>query len=423
MQEDFLHYLWQFKKFKNTGLKTVNNQAVTIQSVGTHNLNAGPDFFNAQLKIEQQAWAGNVEIHVKASDWYVHHHETDPAYDNVILHVVWEHDIDVHRQDNTIIPTLELKTYINTKALSNYKALFLNPKLWINCENSFSNLDHFTINNWVERLYFERLERKSQEIEVLLQASKNNWEAVLFKMLAKNFGSKINSDAFFSMANTIDFNIIRKLQLKPLELEALFMGQAQILTEDTDNLYALELLKTYRFLAHKYKLNNSAVVKTKFFRLRPANFPTLRLSQLAALFAEQQNLFSKIIEANTLEHIYKLFNVQASIFWDTHYTFSKATKSSKKKLSKSFIDLLIINTIIPLKFSYAKYQDKPVDDHIINMMSTIKSEKNSIVDKFNNLKKVANNALQSQGLLQLKNEYCDHKRCLKCEIGSKLLNK
>lgn len=423
MQEDFLHYIWQYKKFDVSAIKTSNNEAITILSVGQHNFNSGPDFFNAQLKIENQTWAGNVEIHIKSSDWYVHNHETDAAYDNVILHVVWEHDTDIFRKDNAVIPTLELKRFIDKKALNNYQTLFSKSEKWINCENNFSNIDSFTIQNWLERLYFERLERKAYDINLLLKDSKNDWEAVLFKILAKNFGSKVNGEAFLSIAKSIDFSVVRKLQSKQIQLEALFFGQANLLDNTIEDFYSKQLIKEYQFLKQKFKLSNSSVSQIQFFRLRPPNFPTIRLSQLANLYNSHQNLFSKIIETNTLDDFYSLFAVTTSPFWNTHYTFNKTSKHSKKVLTKPFVDLLLINTIIPLKFSYAKAQGKQIDDAIIKLISEIKSEKNSVIEKFNSLKKISNSALQSQGLIQLKNEYCSKNKCLQCTIGSKLLNK
>ena len=232
MQEDFLHYIWKLKKFDTSDLKTTNNEVVEIVSVGEHNQNSGPDFFNSQLKIGNQFWAGNVEIHIKSSDWFVHNHEIDSAYDNVILHVVWEHDTEVFRKDNTEISTIELKKYVSKTALENYQKLFSKSDTWINCENDFKSVDDFTISNWLERLYFERLERKSNEIEKLLKSSSNNWEAVLFKRLAKNFGLKVNGESFLSLANSIEFSIIRKQQSNLLSLEALLFGQAGFLEDD-----------------------------------------------------------------------------------------------------------------------------------------------------------------------------------------------
>lgn len=422
MQEDFIHYLWKHKKFDSRDLKTVKEQSITLVAVGEHNLNTGPDFFNAQLKIDEQLWAGNVEIHIKSSDWFVHNHETDSNYDNVILHVVWEHDTEIFRKDNTEIPTLVLKDYVPLTALSSYNRLFNQTQKWINCENDFSQVNDFVIENWLERLYFERLERKALNIGSVLKESTNDWEAVLFKLLAKNFGLKVNGEAFLSLANSFDFTIVRKQHSDLLSLEALFFGQAGLLEDNIEDAYYISLKKEYGFLKQKYGLSNQGVIPLQFFRLRPSNFPTIRLSQLANVYHLHQNLFSKIIEARTMEELYSIFSVAVSSFWDSHYTFGNASKESKKKITKSFIDLLLINTIIPLKYTYAKHQGKLLSEDLIKIIKQIASEKNSIVDKFYELKEVSNSALQSQALIQLKTEYCNKNKCLQCAIGNALIS-
>jgi len=423
MQEDFLHYIWQHKKFDILRLKTVQNEQIDIFSVGQKNLNSGPDFFNSQLKIDEQLWAGNVEIHIKSSDWFVHNHEQDVAYDNVILHVVWEHDCDVFRKDNSQIPTLELSNYIDKHLFESYKSLFANTKKWINCEKDFAKVDSFTIDNWLERLYFERLERKSIDIQELLSKSKNDWEAVLFILLIKSFGLKVNGDAFFSLAQSIDFSIIRKIQSKPELIEALFFGQAGLLEGDYHETYYLQLVKDYQFLKQKFQLDNQYVLPLQFFRLRPPNFPTIRLSQLAMLYHKHQNLFSKLMAAQTLEEFYELFDISASSFWETHYTFGKQSKATTKSLTKSFIDLLLINTVLPLKFYYTKHLGQTNGEQIINIATAIDSEDNSIIKAFNSLKNVSNSSLQSQALIQLKSEYCDKNKCLQCAIGNAIIIK
>ena len=421
MQEDFLHYIWQYKKFELQDLKTTNNEAVLIKSVGSHNQNAGPDFFNSQLYIGEQLWAGNLEIHVKSSDWFVHNHENDKAYDNVILHVVWEHDTPVFRKDNTEIPTLELKNKVSANTLASYKRLFTKASQWINCEKDFSSVDDFLLNNWLERLYIERLERKSKELEDLFKLSNNDWEAVLFKLLAKNFGLNINRDSFLSIANSVDFAVVRKVSQKTLSLEALFFGQSGLLEKDIEETYFKSLKEEYAFLKHKFGLSNEGVLPLQFFRLRPSNFPTIRLSQLASLYVKHQQLFSKLSEVKSLKEIYAIFDLTTSTFWETHYTFENTSNKSVKRLSKSFVNLLVINAIIPIKFCYAKYQGKEINNELLAIIIELSSEKNSIVDKFNSLKKVSKSALQSQALLQLKNEYCVKNRCLQCAIGSSLI--
>ena len=421
MQEDFLHYLWKYKKFEVTNLQTTNAEPIFIKNFGTHNLNTGPDFFNAQLSIGDQLWAGNVEIHIKSSDWFVHNHEVDTNYDNVILHVVWEHDTDVFRKDNTAIPTLVLKDYVHLQALNNYQKLFNTTTTWVNCENEISTIKPFVLHHWLERLFVERLEQKAEVINTVLSQSKNNWEAVLFKLLAKNFGLKVNGEAFFSVANSFDFSIVMKQQHSLTHLEALFFGQAGLLDADVQEAYFLKLQQEYQFLKQKFSLNTTSVMPMQFFRLRPPNFPTIRWSQLANLYAQHNSLFSKVIACQKLDDFYDLFSVTTTPYWNTHYSFGKTSKKVTKKVSKSFIDLLLINTIVPLKFCYAKHQAKDINDQLMGLLSQIASEKNSIIDKFGSLQVKANSALQSQALLQLKNEYCSKNKCLQCAVGNTLL--
>ncbi len=306
--------------------------------------------------------------------------------------------------------------------MNNYEKLFSKSQKWINCEHDFSGVDDFVINNWLERLYFERLEHKSEMIRQLLTDSKNDWEAVLYKMLTKNFGLKVNGDSFLSVANSIDFSIVRKLQSNQISLEALFFGQAGLLEGgDIQEPYYLNLVKEYEFLKHKFNVTNQNVAPVQFFRLRPTNFPTIRFSQLASLYHTHQNLFSKIIALNNIKAFYSLFSVSTSLFWEDHYTFGSGSKISKKRITKSFIDLILINTIIPIKFSYALYSGKQNEDEIVELVQEIASEKNSIIEKFNTLKPVSKAALQSQALIQLKNEYCNKNKCLQCAIGSEIL--
>jgi hypothetical protein len=422
MQEDFLHYVWKHKAFSTGSLKTTRDESVSILKLGVHNHNSGPDFFNAQLSINGQLWAGNVEIHVKSSDWYVHGHEKDKAYDNVILHVVWEHNTEVFRSDNSVIPTLELKPLVNRNLINNYKVL-LQSKSWINCEAHYPEVDEFVLNNWIERLYIERLERKSNDILKMLKDSQNDWEAVLFKMLLKNFGLKVNGESFLSLANSLDYSVVRKLQHNILDMEALLFGQAGLLEDDVQESYFLDLKRRYQFLAQKFKLSNQEVLPLQFFRLRPPNFPTIRISQFVNLYATEHQLFSKIMNTTTVEGLYEIFGKTVTDFWMTHYTFKTASKSSKKNISKSFVDLLIINTIIPLKFCYAKAKGENVEQSLFNVLKDINAEKNSIVEKFLQLRAMEKNALSSQALLQLKAFYCDKNNCLQCAIGNSLIIK
>lgn len=420
MKEDFIHYVWNYKKFDFSNLKTTQGENLIIVNSGQYLQKAGPDFFNAQIILENQKWAGNVEIHLKSSDWYLHNHEKDDNYNNVILHVVWDHDTPIFRKNNSEIPVLEIKSYVSKEELNNYLSL-TTQKSWIFCENQITNIDEFVFSNWQERLFYERLERKIQPVNQLLEESENDWESLLFCMLAKNFGLNTNGESFLKMAKSITFSLIRKEALEVMYLEALFFGQADMIPIDVEDNYPKELKSWYDYIALKYKLSKPAIEPIQFFKHRPDNFPTIRLSQLAMLYHLHRNLFSKIIEANSIEEIYKIFNLSVSDYWKTHYNFDKASSKKEKSLSKSFIDLVIINTIIPVRFAYARAQGKEISETLTDLLSNIPSEKNSIIEKFTTFGIKSKNAFQSQSLLELKNEYCNHKRCLQCAIGLELL--
>lgn len=424
MREDFLHYLWKYKKFEFSKAQTTSNQSITLKSVGQHNHGAGPDFFNARLSIDGQEWAGNVEIHLKSSDWYAHGHETDQAYDTVILHVVWEHDIDVFRQDNTPLPTLELKEYVLPQHLENYKKLFAHQnKRWIHCENDLESVPVTVWEHWQERLYFERLQDKTERIHDLLCRLNNDWEQVLFVMLSRNFGTKVNGLAFESLAQSIDFNTVRKCAQQPFRLEALLLGAGGLLPAESIDSYAMQLQGEYEFISHKFTVNTGGVLPIHFFKLRPPNFPTIRLSQLAQLYHTVPGLFQKLMKENAINAIYEVFDIAASAYWDTHFNFGKSQKKRTKKLTKSFIDLLLINTIVPLKFAYSQHLGKENQEAILDLITQIKPEKNSIVQKYDSLKPKAQTAMQSQALIQLKTEYCSKHKCLQCGVGNWLIGK
>ncbi|OAD44499.1 DUF2851 family protein [Polaribacter atrinae] len=423
MNEDFLHYVWKYQLCSIHNLKTTSKEEVAILKVGTHNNNSGPDFLNAQLKIDDQLWVGNVEIHLKSSDWYAHHHEIDENYDAVILHVVWEDDATVYMKNNKPLPVLVLKDFVLTSALNNYRNLFSTKQNWIPCEKEIGAVDNFTIENWKERLFFERLERKSIEMNRILVDNQNDFEAVLFQLLAKNFGLKVNGDVFFSLAISFDFSILRKVRFDEYQLAALLFGQAGFLEEPTEGEYHQKLKTTYSYLQHKYNLESISKVQFSFFRMRPPNFPTIRIAQLVALYHIHQNLFSKMMKIETLNDFYKLFEIDIHPFWKNHYTFDTTSKVSPKKLTKPFVDLLLINTIIPLKFLYQKNRGEVNENEFLDILQKIKSEKNSIISKFDDIGLEAINAYESQALLELKNNYCAKKRCLQCAIGIKLVRK
>ena len=425
MREELLHFIWKTNKLQQKALKTVDKASIQILHPGIHNMASGPDFFNAKIEINGQLWAGNVEIHLKSSDWYAHHHETDPKYDNVILHVVWEDDISVFRKDRSQIPTLELQPHVPHSLLSGYRSLLENSKRkFINCEKNIDDIPVFIWDSWLERLYIERLEQKSLAIFSLLKASQNDWEQVLFTLLLKNFGTKINGPSFLSVSKALGFSAVRKLRQDILPFESVLMGLCGLLaSNDIQDGYYLSLQKEFEYQRNKFGFHLHKVQPPEFFGLRPNNFPTIRLSQLANLYHREENLFSKVIAATSSEEFYRLFAVEASLYWQEHYSFGKPSKKSKKKLTKAFIDLLIINTVVPLKFAYAKKRKANVDVTLINLLSSLKAEKNVITRNFADLGVSAKNALRSQAVLQLHTSYCSKNQCLKCAVGASLLSR
>lgn len=420
MKEDFLHYLWKFRKFNTFGLVTSNNETIAILHPGQYLQLAGPDFFNAQITIGNQKWAGNVEIHVKSSDWYLHHHEKDEAYENVILHVVWQHDAEVFRKNNTEIPVLELRHFVDEATLQNYYSLMF-PKSWIYCEKQLAQTDPFVMGNWLERLFLERLERKATFIETLLGQIRYDWEAVLFYLLARNFGLNTNGEMFFKTARSIPFVIIRKESEAVENIEALLFGKAGLLEAQKEDQYFHALKSRFLYLSNKYKLETTVLEPVQFFKHRPDNFPTIRLSQLSNLYASRKQLFSEIIAAGSIKEMDAIFKIQVSEYWQTHYQFDRESPKKSKSLSKDFTNLIIINTIIPVKFAYAKSLGKAITEDLIYLLQDVTAENNAIIQKFDAFGIKAKNAFETQALLQLKIDYCDRIRCLDCAIGTALL--
>jgi len=420
MKEEFLHYIWKYSLFNKIQLKTTEGKKVSVFSVGKQLHTAGPDFFNAKLEVQGQVWAGNVEIHVKASDWYLHHHEIDTAYDSVILHVVWDCDVAVFRGDNSEVPTIELKGLVPKVLLDNYTQM-MRSKKWIPCQDTISLVDSFLVKNWLERLYFERLEQKSRLINKVLMDSNSDWEAVFFLLMAKNFGLKSNGEAMFELAESIGFSVFRKEGENQKSLEALFFGQANLLNQEIETPYYKDLQSSYQFLKQKHGLSALIGNPLAFFGMRPMNFPTIRISQFCNLYHSKKKLFAELMEVTELNRFYEILEAETAGFWETHYTFGNVAAKKKKRLTRSFIDLLIINTIIPIKVSYLKQLGTFNSEDIVAIISQIKPEKNSVISKFKECKMQVGNALVSQGYIQLKQHYCSPKKCLECAVGNALL--
>ncbi|WP_298950445.1 DUF2851 family protein [uncultured Nonlabens sp.] len=420
MQEDFIHYLWKFKKLSGQTLKTTDGKEIKIKSLGTHNFFSGPDFFNGRVEIDGQDWAGNVEMHVKASDWYLHGHDDDPAYDNVILHVVWNHDAEITRRDGVHIPVLDVSKFVHESLVQSYRKLFaVKNNQFINCENQWDMIDPFIRDQWIEKLFFERLEYKSDRIKHMLVQNNNDWEAAFFQLLARSFGTKTNADAFEQLASSMEQSVVRKLAKDAFQLEAVLLGQSGLLDEVKNDFYYKDLVKEFAFAKAKHSLQPS-LTPMKFFRLRPANYPTVRISQLAMLYHRNPMLFGEVLLAQSRSEIHALFDVKAARYWDSHHVFDKETQEREKILTADFIDLLIINCIVPIKFMQARFIGKDKTEELLKLMYELKAEKNTIVSGFKKLFKI-NSALQTQSLLQLKSAYCEPNKCLSCDIGVGLL--
>ena len=422
MREELLHFVWKFGILPPEGLAATTGECLKIFKTGTLNAHSGPDFIDARIEINGQLWAGNVEIHLKSSDWYKHNHHTDALYNNVVLHVVWDDDLAVVRKDNTPIPALELRQLIPEGLMRTYRKLFRkNQYRFINCENELKQVNRFILDNWLERLYFEKLERKCLEVENAMADCAHNWEQMLFSLLLKNFGLNVNGQAFYYLSRLVDFGIIRRIGGNRHQLESLLFGLAGLLDAEGDDPYLMSLKKEFAYLKQLFGLTTSPVIRPDFARLRPANFPTLRLSQFASLYSSQGRLFNLLMSASRMDQVYELFEVAASQYWDTHYTFGKVSVRKVKWLSRPFIELLVINTLLPVKFYYSRFNGKAVEAEILSLLTELPSEKNKIISRFEAFGLVCENAMDSQAVLQLYQAYCRQNRCLDCAVGCRLL--
>ncbi len=379
MTEEFLHYLWKYKYYEKKPLKTQDGKEIEVISSGINNTNSGPDFFNAKIKIGDTIWVGNVEIHINASDWNKHLHFKDEAYNNVILHVVYNYDEKIYNFKKQEIPAVSI--HFNEKLYETYQKL-LQSDNQIACSSFFDKVDDFTIHNWTDKLLIERLEQKTQIIENLLETTKNNWNECFYIFLARSFGSNLNAYAFETLAKSLPQKIIAKHKNNLFQIEALLYGQAGMLTnKETDAVYFQNLQKEYNFLQKKYNLKPIEEYLWKFLRLRPVSFPTIRISQFAQLIHKSNSLFSSILESKTLADLESFFQLNVSEYWETHYTFDgKETKKRAKSLGKKSISGLIINSIIPFLFLYGKKKSKEdIQQQAINLLEKMKPETNKII--------------------------------------------
>ena len=415
MKEDFLYYLWE-NRLLTGRLQTASRVPITILDPGVRNTNSGPDFLEAKIRIGAQLWAGQVEIHVRTSDWIRHKHQYDKAYRNVILHVVYEHDTEINS-----IPVLELKGRFDGTLYEHYEKLIASRN-WIACERCLDGVSPFVKLTWLDRVAVERLEEKSKIVTKLLEANKFDWEDALYRLLLRYFGLKVNNEPFEFLASILPFKTLLKHADQLPQVEAMLLGCAGFLEGDFKEEYPLLLKREFNVMQAKFNLLVMPVERWRYMRMRPVSFPTVRLAQLAQMIHQHQCLFSKIKEAPDIAAARALFDVKASDYWDTHYRFSVEGPFKPKHLGDGTADVLIINAVVPLLFCYGKFhKNESYCEKALYFLEEIEPEVNSIIRHFSAIGMEPTNAMQTQALLHLYQLYCKRKRCLECNIGNYLL--
>ena len=423
MSEELLQFIWKYQLYRPEILKTTEGEQVEVIHVGHFNTDSGPDFFNAKIKIGDTLWAGNVELHIKSSDWYVHKHEINRAYNNVILHVVLENDSQVTNQKGQSIPTLQVS--VHEKLLSHYKEL-MEHQNWLPCKDGIHEMHIIEMTNWLEKLVIKKFEDKTNWIFELLKQFNNDWNQVFFVVFSRAMGFSINGDAFEKLARSIPVKLLFQSLDKLNQIEALLMGQAGLLNITCNDDYYLKLRKEFEFLKKKCRLNNEVVPICRFMRTRPSNFPTIRLSQFASFINQQPGiLMERITSVKDIRKFIDSFELRASEYWNNHYIFGEITSDDGiKKLGSSSKKLLLINVIAPLLFAYGKYKgEMQLQEQSIDLLENLPPENNTIIKKWEKLSEFKiKSAFDSQAVIYLKNNFCNLKKCLSCSIGHHVLN-
>jgi hypothetical protein len=422
MKEHFLAFAWKHRLWHSTSLETTDRRPLKIENVGMENTDSGPDFNEAQIRIDGIIWNGSVEIHIKASDWLRHGHQNDPTYDKTILHVVYESDCEIHRTIGSTIPCLELKSLLNEDYWYNYDCL-LKSHHWLACQKRFQSVEPLLRSFTVQKMAIERLEKKAEILLHRLEQLEGNWLQLSFERLLSGMGFKINSFAFEQVARRLDVRTIIRESYDIFRIEALLFGQCSMLSESHIDDYHTSLHQTYLFLQKKYNLTPVKPGLLKFLRTRPANFPTIRLAQLAAMFNRQPEIPQLLLDISNPRELKRYLSGTVSEYWQAHYNFNKKSRVSGHTISSQSSDLLLINVIAPLQMAYAIFHnDEDKKTKIISLLESIKSEKNKITRIWKQEGYDCSNALESQGLLHLKREYCDIRNCLNCSIGQHVVS-
>ena len=427
--EKLLHYVWKHRLFPLTPLATTQGQEVEVIDPGLHNSNAGPDFFNAKVRIGGTLWVGNVEVHDKASEWYSHRHDRDAAYDNVVLHIVGDADTDVTTANGGRPPQLVLPV---PQTVSDNYAELLSTDSYPPCYRVIGSLPRLTVHSWMSALQTERLQQKTEAIEQRVKAAEGAWERAFFTTLARNFGFGVNGDAFEAWANALPLDAAAHHRDDPFQIEALFFGQAGLLNvaavtehrqlETAADAHFQSLSREYTYLAHKFNLTPIDGRMWRFLRLRPQNFPYIRIAQLVNLYCSRQCSLSLMANCQSLDDVRRMLSTGTTPYWHTHYTFGQESKTNDKQLSKASKDVLVINTVVPMLYAYGRHTaSEKLCDRAFAFLEQLKAEDNTIVRMWQQCGLSVENAGDSQALIQLKREYCDKKECLRCRFGYEYL--
>lgn len=433
MNEDLLSFIWRFQYFDASDLRIDSGESVQVIRTGNLNSNAGPDFSHARIKIEGVDWIGSVEIHTKSSDWMLHEHTGDAAYESVILHVVWENDVPIYRPDKTLLPVLSLKGLVRLSILERYAALMDTQQIYnangIACHEQFASVSDLQKLSMLDKVLLERLDQKATKVFELWQSNQQDWEETTYQWIGQHFGFKLNDPAFLRLTQALPLKTLLKHRDQITQLEALFFGTAGLIPEaphrsGTEESYIQDLRREYQFLAAKYQLKHLQMSshEFKFLRLRPAGFPTIRLSQFACLLHKNGALFSSLIHALSVTDLHRLFNLKQSGYWIHHFQFGKLSRSDVPQIGKDAVNLLIINAAVPLLVAYAKQRHQPeLLDKAVSWLSELPSENNRITREWEILEMKVKTAADSQALIEWYNHYCTAKKCLECNVGAALV--
>jgi hypothetical protein len=423
MKESFLHFIWELQYFAKKDLLTNQQEKIEILNPGTLNTDAGPDFLNAKIRIGEIEWIGNIEVHKQSSDWFLHHHQHNQAYGNVILHVVYKHDKEIYFSDGTLIPTIELQNRIAQDLILKYSKLVNSPET-VPCSSMLGSMSSLIKLSAKENALFKRLQRKSSEVKQLLVRNKNDWEETVYQLLAKNFGFKVNAETFLRLSKSLPYKLLSKHRQDLFQLEALMFGQSGLLDKNYRDEYPRSLLKEYEFLSHKYAIYEDRLkeFEWKFLRTRPANFPSVRIAEFASVIHRNLSLCSSVLQLENAKDLYSWFNTETSAYWSRHYIFDKEAESGPGILGKASIENIAINTIVPLLVCYSREKDDETYlTKAISILESLPAEENKITHLLNGHGLEIKNGFDSQAAIELYNEYCRKKNCLNCAIGNDIV--